>query len=81
VNVILVTFQTSIVPTVLRLGLFAFGPFQTSLTIFDGQNFPNGQNLTVQGYTNGQKRSETEKMKTEPNSERPETPRTEKWET
>jgi len=51
------------------------------LTIFDGQNFPNGQNLTVQGYTNGQKRSETEKMKTEPNSERPETLWNEKWET
>jgi hypothetical protein len=35
INVILLTFQTSIVTTIHRLGLFAFGPFQTFLTIFD----------------------------------------------
>jgi hypothetical protein len=65
-NVFLLTFQTSIVPTILRLGLFAFGPFQAFLTIFDRSKF----------HERSKKRSETVEMQTDPNSERSETPRT-----
>jgi hypothetical protein len=46
---------------------FAFGPFKIFLTIFDRSRL--------------QKRSETVEMQTDPNSERPETPRNVKWET
>jgi hypothetical protein len=71
-DVILLTFQTFIVPTILRLGLFEFGPFQTFLTTFD---------RSINVTRTVKKRSETVEMHKDPNSERSETPRNEKWET
>ena len=70
-NVIFLTFQTSIVPNILRFGTFCVWTISNHFEHFWPFNFT----LTVN------KRLETLGTQTDPNSERYETPRNKKWET